>query len=231
MKKALLVTFFSTFCLSLCAATYADNPSDITTNLINYHVSAERWASTNTARVIIAINATLNDNQLGQIHNEILQNLARIAPNTSWHITDFSRSQTQSGLEQLSAQAETRLPDNALANLRHNAVNVSKPGQTYSVLDIDYAPNLADIEQTKELLRNQIYQQTIVEIDALSKIYPNRHYYVHNIDFSNVNDVIPPQPVFRTMAVSGLPQAPQNNLAVSSKIVIRADVVLAVQGQ
>lgn len=230
MRKWLLMTFLSAFCLSICISTYADNLSDSTTNQITYQLSVERWATTNTARVIIAINATLNDNQLGQIHNEILQNLARIAPNTQWHITDFSRNQTQSGLEQLNAQAEARLPDNALANLRHNATIVSKPGQTYSVLDIDYAPNLADIEQTKELLRKQIYQQTTTEIDTLSKIYPNHHYYLHNIDFSNPNEVITPQPLFRTMAIGSL-AAPQNKLAVSSKIVITANVVLAVQGQ
>lgn len=130
---------------------------------IVYQVSAEQWVKTSSAEVIIAINATAKQQGLAAVRQQMMTRLNRIAK-ADWHITSFNRSQDSSGLERITVQAEARLPENQLANLRSAAQAVSQPGANYQVSRINFKPTLAEVEQARASVRNTLYQQIITSI-------------------------------------------------------------------
>ena len=126
MKKLAIISSFvlvlSVLSINAVAATGVLPPLD----KVSFQLSAEQWAVSTTAKVVVNIDATLNEAQLGTIHNQIMNNLQKITGNVDWHITEFSRSKNQSGLEQLYAQAEARIPENGLTDLRKKIHNYNR---------------------------------------------------------------------------------------------------------
>lgn len=203
---------------------YADNDNwDIRLNYIAFPLTVEAWATTQSAKVTVNVSATLSDKALDTIQQQVQQNLKKIVPNATWHITRFYRSQNSSGLEQIQVSAQARIPNSQLANLRSKAKAVSQPGQQYKIAGIDYSPSLAEVEKTKLQLRQQIYQQAKSEIAAINKLYDAKNYFLHQIIFQGANvTVMRP----RTMMLA--PEAvSKQSMAVSDKIVLRANVIVA----
>lgn len=170
---ALLIPFYA---VSACP------PINQSVGTIRYHVSAEQWVTTNSANVMVSINATLDKQGLEKARQQILLNLQQIAKG-EWHITRFDRSQDSSGLERLSVDAEARLPQTALSDLRDTAKKVSKPGATYTISQIDFTPSLAEVEQTREKLRNQLYDQAKGELARVNGVYPEQHFKLRSLNF------------------------------------------------
>jgi len=148
-------------------------------NKVTYELTAEDWAKTNTATVSVGVDAVFDENKLEQVRTDILQKLNQLTPGAQWHITTFSRNQDQSGLERLQVQAQARVNNTALGDLRQQAKSLSKPGQTFTILNIDYSPSLAEIEATRLELHKQIYNQAKAELAQLNQLYPNQKYYLH----------------------------------------------------
>jgi len=191
-----------------------------------YNVQVEQWASTDTAKVIVRVNATLNADQLAKAHDNIMTNLKKIADQTEWHITSYNRRKSQSGLEQLNVIAQARLAKNQLPPLRRKAKAVSKSGETYRIQDIRFTPSLAEIEKVRNALREKVYNQVKGEIAALNRVYPEQHYYLHNVNF--LGPQVMPQQKFRTAAMmSAADVGSASGLQVSQKIVVQAKVVVA----
>ncbi len=201
----------------------AQNIQTMQPGKVSLQLSAEKWATTKSAKVIVGINATLNDTQLTSIHSDILQKLKKIVPNADWHITEFNRNKNQSGLEQLMAAATARVPENELSNLRKNAKAVSKPGESYTIRTIEYSPSLKEIETVEANLRNEIYQEAKQELTRLNKVYPEEHFFLQDINF-NGNLIVPkPQPASMMFAKVATSAA----MSVSQKITLNAVVTLA----
>jgi len=193
-------------------------------NQVIYQTSAETWVSTQTAEVIVSVNATLNENQLAKAHSNILNKLNNIAK-SDWHITQFNRSPNESGLEQLQILAQTRLPETALSDLRDQAKKSSKPGETFKVESITFEPTLAETEAARKQLRDEIYQKTQAELTELNKHYANQHYLVHKIDFTeNVTPQPMPRPRMMMMAENTAGSAPP--VTVANKMTITANIAL-----
>lgn len=194
-------------------------------NRVNFQLSAERWATTDSAKVIVSVNATLDEAALSTAHQTIMGNLKKISPKAAWHITRFNRSKGQSGLEQLQVLAEARLPETELATLRSKAKSISKPGITFRVADIQFTPSQPEMEKTRSTLRAEIYQDANAEIGRLNKAFPQQCYFLNSIKFRG--DAPKPQPRFgmAMMAKGAAPSAPP--LSVSDKLRVNAEVVLA----
>lgn len=226
MKKMLTSSILTLVLGIIFTAAMAVSRTYPPLDTVTFQLSAEQWASSATAKVIVGINATLDDAQLATINNTIMANLQKIDGSADWHITQFTRSKNQSGLEQLSAQAEARLPINALSNLRQNAASVSKPGAVYSIDVIDFSPSAREIEKVRADLRSQIYVGVQQELARLNKVYSDEKFYLYSIDFGGVTPG-PIHPVQATMFVAESNAAPAAAMAVSRKIEMDADVVLA----
>ncbi len=213
---ALVIFIFST-------VIYGDNINP-PLNQVTFRVQREQWATTQTAKVTVLVNALLNNVQLENIHQQILQKLNNIAEN-NWHITRFYRYQDNTGLERLQISAVVRLKNDQLANLREKAEKISKPGEKFTVQNIEFTPSNKEIQLVKAALREKIYQQIDEEINRLNKVYPQSHFAIHNINFQSSEPVMP-----RTNGLVLMQQqknAAVNSLSVSDKITMIADVNVA----
>lgn len=195
-------------------------------NKIILQLQTEAWATTTTANAVVSINATIDKGDVSQLRGEILSKLAKIAAG-DWHITSFSQSQNESGLEQVYATAEVRLPQKDLAGIHAQAKATSRPGLNFKVSSIDFNPSLDEIEAIRNDLRSKIYTQVNAEIERLQKINPMQKYSVHTIDFVRML-----QPAVAPVMMAGnyLARADRAEaapmMAVSNKIQMLATVEL-----
>lgn len=189
-------------------------------------VSAEKWVTTKTAKVIVRINATLNKTGLANVRNTMMANLNKIAVG-SWHITQFNRSQSSSGLETLSVQADARLDESKLTNLRSAAKSVSKPGETYRIANIDFTPSLADVQTVREQVRQQLYQTIKAEVARVNQTYPDANYSVNWINF--ISSAVPQRTYKRARVaeMNAMAVPASAGISVSNKVQMTASVVLA----
>lgn len=184
------------------------------------NLSAEGWVTAEKALVTVTVNATLDNKQLANINQNVLNKLAKMAPGSKWHITQFNRYQDPSGLERVSIVAQTRLPASQLSALRPNAKRMSVAGEKYQISDIQFTPTLAEIEKVKQTLRQKIYERAQQEIQRLNKVYPARKFKLDSINFTQLSVPAPQQ---RMM----LKAAAAPSLTVSNKQVENAHVVIA----
>lgn len=195
---------------------------DVLLNKVKMNFSAEQWIATKTALVTVGVNASVNDMGLEKIQDEILQKLNKLSPG-EWHIVSFDRALDQSGLEKVQISAEVRLPASALVGLREKTKAMSKPGTTFTLDNVRFAPSEDEVRVVKIALRNNIYQQAKEELERLNKLYPDQRYYVHDIDF--INEMMPMAQI-QTMRVNG-GGVNAMALAVSNKMILNATVTLA----
>jgi hypothetical protein len=220
------------FCLGLCSLvlmtpTWADNALEPLLNQVSLQLSAEQWVSTKTALVTVGVNASVNDSGLEKIQNEVLSKLGQISNKGEWHIVSFNRSQDQSGLEKIQISAQVRLASSDLGGLRDKAKAITKPGETFTIDNVEFTPSADELRSANMALRSDIYQQIKTEVDGLNKLYPDYKYYLHTVNF--LGEVMPmaqPVAMYKTNAMAAS-DARTSNLAVGDKLKVTATVVLA----
>jgi hypothetical protein len=213
----------------LIAAKALPSTDPLPINQIALQLTAEQWVVTKTANVIVGVDATFNGSQLAQARTDILGKLAKFVPNSEWHITTFDRTQDDSGLEKIHLEAQARIPDQSLGDVRQQAKSFTKPGETYNIINIDYTPTVAEMEAVRNDLRAKIYSQIKDELARVNSVYTNQQYYVHSIDFAGFN-AQPPQPMAGGRMMMAAVQAnaeAQPAIAVSNKITMQVTAILA----
>lgn len=223
MKKMAILLLSLTSSLS----AWADISLEPLLNQVTLNLHAEQWVTTKTALVTAVVNAAVADQGIEKIQSEVMQNLTQFSANGDWHIVSFERQQDKSGLETIQITAQSRLPQTDLANLRSKAKAMSKPGETFTISNVQFIPSDDEIKQANTALRANIYNQAKSEIDMLNQLYPDQKYYLHRIDFV---PMLLPAPLEANMMMSkvsavSMPQAP--SLAVGNKQLIQATVTLA----
>ncbi len=222
-------------CLAVISGLFIMMPAFANTNLeallnkVTLQFTSEQWVTTKTALVTIGISASVSDKGLDKIQGNILDKLNQFASKAEWHIVSFDRSEDQSGLEKVQASAQARLPEAALAGLRDKAKAMSKPGETYTLDNVQFIPSDEELRAANTALRINIYQQVKTELDQLNKEYPEQKYFVHQINF--VSQVSPgPLPQQNAMVMTkfgGNGVGASSNFAVGDKLRIAASVVVA----
>lgn len=210
----------------LIAPAFADVQVEPMLNRVALQLSAEQWVTTKSALVTIGMNAGVTDSDLGKLQSHLMDKLNQLVK-VDWHIVSFSRSMDQSGLERVQASAVARIPDASLAGLRDKTKALSKPGETFTLDDVQFTPSEDEIRSANTSLRENIYQQAKTEIDQLNKMYPDQKYYLHNIDFAGQLMPLPmvqaQNETFMKMSANSAAAA----LVVGDKLKVSATVVLA----
>ena len=209
--------------LFFVSAFAADKPPPL--DRILFQVTAEQWVETKSAVVNVSIDATLGKEDLTKARSTILNKLNKISDKGDWHITRFNRSQDSSGLERLSVSAEARLPGSTLATLRAQAKSVSKPGETYSITNINFTPSLAEYETIRASVRKNLYKKINDELARVNQTYPTQKFKVHGV---NLIKGVPPLARTdrnRPMALLSV-AAVAAPITVSNKVTMTATVVL-----
>jgi hypothetical protein len=214
----LIYLAFLSFFISLNAL--AENSFEPLLNTIDLEFSAEQWVTTQSALVTVGVNATVSGGGLEKAQSNIMTKLAQISNKGEWHITVFNRSLNQSGLEQVQISAQARIPSSDLSGLRDRAKAVTKPGETYTLDNIEFTPSETELRDATTNLRSLIYQQAKNELASLTKFYPDQHYFIHRIDFTSKSI---PQP----MNAMYMKSSGSNNISVGNKLVLTATAILA----
>src|ERR1700722_16290344 len=166
MRHLLALLFILTALGITPALAFEINPdSSFILNKVTTRFSAEQYVATRTALVTVGISAGVNDTGLQTIQDEVLKKLNDLSNKGEWHIISFDRSLDQSGLEKVVMQGQARLPSSALSNLRDKAKSMSKPGETFTLDNVEFTPSEQELRDANTTLRGQIYQQAKDEID------------------------------------------------------------------
>ncbi|MES2218469.1 MAG: hypothetical protein V4501_08650 [Pseudomonadota bacterium] len=205
----------------------SDGPEGLL-NRVTLLLSAEQYVPTKSALVSVGVNAGVSDSALQTIQDEILKKLSDVSNKGDWHIISFNRTLDQSGLEKVQIEAQARLPASALPNLRDKAKSMSKPGETYTLDNVEFTPSADELRDANTALRGQVYQQAKDEMERLNKVYSDQKFYVHSVDFLNNVIAVPRPMAMNMMAMKNANlQEGGNNLAVGDKLILNATVVLA----
>lgn len=194
-------------------------------NKVSLQLQAEQWVTTKSALVDVSINAAVTDQGIEKIQEKVMQQLAQLSSKGEWHLLSFNRQLDKSGLESIQIMAQARLPQPELNNLRTQAKAISKPGETYSIENIQFIPSQDEIQQANTQLRNNLYQQAKAEIDALNKLYPEQKFYLHVINFNSISPIMAQAPM--PMMSGAMVRANAPSLAVGNKANLQAMVVIA----
>jgi hypothetical protein len=234
MKKELtrLISRGLFLCLTTIVSTttplaFADCNSQPPLNEVTFRLSAEEWVQTTSAKLMVEIHATLDKKTLAQMRQQIMVNLNKIAQG-NWHITNFERSQDNSGLEKLYVVAEARVNESALTNVNTEAEKLSEPGVKYKIQNIDFTPSMADMEKAKMDLRKTIYHDAQAEITTLNSVYPAQKYVLHGIQFGEyvTANGMRAMPMVMMATGAGSQRSSDNNV-VSNLVKLSADVNIA----
>lgn len=194
---------------------------------VTLSLQGEQWVTTKTALVDVGVNAAVTDQGIEKVQANVLDKLNQLSDKSEWHILSYNRQLDKSGLENVQIYAQARLPQTELANLRNKAKTISKPGETYTIDNVQFTPSEDEFRAANASLRNNIYQQAKAEVDVLNKAYPDQKYSIHQIDFTN-SAPIRPMPMAENMMMTKMAAAPAAApLSVGNKVYIQANVVLA----
>lgn len=231
MRRALLALLALT---SFPYAAQAADPSPVDDRIV-MNLVAEDWVKTETARVVIDVEASVSGAMAGNARAEMMDAVNDVSK-ADWRLTNFSRSQDQTGMERWSASFEARLPENKLGGLADAAKKNSKAGMQLSVDTIDFSPTLAEVQAGYSSLREQLYKNAKDQLTTLTSALPDRGYRIALIDFTDgVDDndgmekAAAPR-MMRVMAMAGGNGAADSSAAPmekAQKIVQTAHVVFA----
>lgn len=182
----LVATFL--FSLFLMAPALAGEPARVD-DLISFDLSAEEWVTTKTARVVLNVEAAVNESNAGTLRAEMAKAIDGIAK-ADWRLTGFNRSQDQTGMERWSVVFEARLPEAALNGLSNGAKKASKAGMQIRVGAIDFSPSQEELESARAALRLRIVKTASEQLANLNTAMPGRQYRIAEITFST--GMIPP---------------------------------------
>jgi hypothetical protein len=222
MKK--LAVMFAGLLIMNAAAADADLANLL--NRVSLQLKADKWVTSQSAKVLVTVDAGVADQGIEKLQSQVLGKLGQISSAGEWHITSFNRQLDKSGLESVHINAEARLPQTELANLRSKAKSLSKPGETYTIADVQFTPSDEELMQANSTLRSMIYQQARTEIDTLNKAYPDQKFYLYQIDFNSYSVMPAMEMKVMNMAASAAVAMPAP-LNVGNKQTMVANVVLA----
>jgi hypothetical protein len=220
-------------CLALAAlmmpvaAVAADYPPE---DKVSLSLSAEDWVKTDSARVVVAVEAAVNGASSGNARSEMMEAVGDVA-HADWRLTNFSRAQDQTGMERWSASFEARLPENKLSGLADSAKKHSKAGMQLSIAQIDFSPTQAEMQAGYGNLRVKLYKEAKEQLAAIDQSFPDKGFRISQIDFTDgrrAADMMPRMARGNMMMAKAAPMMPEDaSMERAEKIVETAQIVFA----
>lgn len=231
MMKYLKILTLTLPLLALSAPTaqaWDNKPADDT---VVFKLSAEDWVLTQTARVIVSVEAAVTKNTAGGMRKEMTKAVDGVVK-AKWRLTNFRRNQDKTGMERWSATFEARLPEAVLSGLSEQAKKKSKAGMQIRIRNMDFSPTLAERQDVKSTLRSKIYNMAKAQLDELNKSITGRTYRIAMVDFTG-RAPIQPRRNYRSknremMSISSDMGGAQS-MEKSEKMVLSANIVLAAE--
>jgi predicted secreted protein len=147
------------------------------------NLQTEGWVTTETAQVGIQFNVVQQKESAGDIRQEILDKLQKLAADANWHVTSSSQSKDQTGLNRWYVSAEARIAEKHVASLQDVVEKVSRPGFKASVSYVNFSPSFEEQQTLMSDLRTQIYKLAAAEAKRLNAAFEGAKYRVRVVDF------------------------------------------------
>jgi len=218
----------------------AQNPPPIVVyqphdDTVGLSLALEDWVETQSARVELAIDASMPGSDAGKARANMLDAVKSLSSGTEWRFTVFDRNQDPSGLEHWHAVLESRLPEAKLGGLSDRAKQASKPGMQIAVQTVDFTPTLAETQAARFKLRGEMYKKVNEALAQLNQAEPDRKFRIANIDFGGLSgsDMEEIVVTARRGAEPMMANAPRGKgdggagLSLSEKVKVHVDVTFA----
>jgi hypothetical protein len=193
---------------------------------IHYKIQMEDWATTKTAHVLVDFFGTMPTENLMKLQTNVVDQLKKLSASVPWHVVAFNRQENRSGLEGVVITAEARLPSADLPSLRTIAKSMSKPGATFKIRSISFTPSLADIQKTRSILRNKLYQRVQTELSEFNRLgkEAHQHYQINKLDIYDAG-AVPLEKQWRNEAVAFKVDAQRQRISESVTQVSRKNLL------
>ena len=229
MRRHILLLLAVTFLP--CAASAQELSMPKPDDQVAFDLSAEDWAATKTARVTVNVESAVSAANAGQMRTDMKKAVDAVATG-DWRLTNFNRSQDQTGMERWSTSYEARLPESSLGGLNDTAKKLSKAGMQLAIANIEFTPTLEEMEETRATLRTAIYKKAADQLTALNAALPGRSYRIAEINFGMMGGIAHPplraMPMAMMAGTSNASPGPENDdMQRSEKVHVTAHVVFA----
>jgi hypothetical protein len=214
--KTMLNLMLGLSCLTLAIPAFSmGNTCETCMSQVSMHFTAESWVDSQTSLVSIGLRASIPSEQVDNVTQAIKTKLAKASKVNDWRLVNLTRKEGESGLMALTGQAVARLNNNELSALQAQLKALNKPGEKYSIDDVDYQPDLHVLNQARTELRANLYTKIIQGQKELNTALPGAKasYQIHTINF---NDVSMPEPV--AYAAGNVRMAKSNHAGGDSRL-------------
>lgn len=151
---------------------------------VTLDLRAETWITTARALVQINIVAAGDAANAATIREEITKALNELVADTKWRPVSLNRSQDEAGLERWYATYEGRIPESQLAGLSDKAKKSSRAGLQFTVANVQFTPEMKEVEDARSALRVDLYKQVQDELAKLNQAFPGRDFRVSSVEFN-----------------------------------------------
>lgn len=195
-------------------------------SIITYPLTVQTTIQAQKAKVSVALNATVNPEQLNSIQATAVSTL-QTAVNADWRIESYNQSKTDSGLIDVTMSLQARLDSQQLADLTSKLKSLNSNGQQYAIDNTSYEPTTAEIQHALAKLRLNLLAEAAQQLKEINKTL-NSNYELYKVDF-NPNNISGAQVKFGVMmaALGNTADNSVSNLAVSQDLSLTADVEFA----
>jgi len=224
--KAISRLIISLSCLALTVPTFAADASCM--SQVSMHFTTEAWVNSKTSLVNIGLSASVPANQVDALTETIKTKLATISKEKNWRLINLTRNESDSGLMTITGQAVARLNNDAINTVQAQLKTLNKPGEKYTIDNIDYQPDLQTINQVKTELRANLYQQMLSGQKELNTALPTTHspFQLYKVNFNDASLPAPVAYVASNVRVKQRNHSPQQT-SLSGKMQMSADVTYA----
>jgi hypothetical protein len=179
MKKILPTALIG---LAMTTSVYADENSK-EYNTINYTTQAETSIKSDSILVQVTGYATTNLQDQTKIEQELANSVKNVV-DIDWKVKDVSQNTSQSGALNITLEMQARVNQKDLNKLQSTLENQKSSNQKLVVQVLDYNPPAKAIEQAKQKLMIDIYNNTQEYLENFNK-QTKSNYIIQSIDYND----------------------------------------------
>jgi hypothetical protein len=219
----LKMSLISIACASILTTTYGDQPS--CQNQISLQLQEEGWVSSETAQVMVSIQAATSKNNVSVLIETITGKLkSLVKQSVSWRLVDLSTQKNSAGLFAVSAQLSARLSSDQLAQLQSTIDSLNKAGEQYKIEGVDYQPTLQEIAAENSRLRVLMYKDLLEQQKLINAAFPSANYQLQLLSFDSAYAGTP-APVMMYAGANTARQITANNaMPFSQHVILNASI-------
>jgi len=193
-------------------------------NTINYTTQAETSIKSDSILVQVTGYATTNLQDQTKVEQELARTVKSVV-DADWKVKDVSQNTSQSGALNITLELQARVNQEELNKLQSTLGNQKSSNQKLVVQVLDYNPPAKAIEQAKQGLMIDIYNNTQKYLEDFNK-QTKTNYIIQSIDYNDPS-VYTPRATKNMMLMkssANYDTSSQANTNVSKDINIKATV-------